>query len=155
MLAVNKDSLEYTCSITSVCDALLLDTSYKNKNSEWLDNVISDDERAFVVNRLEKALHHVVDIFGDAYIPTSLYIDNDGACGFSISFSDRVISDALYKTEVLDVMMTHYIVSYIKNEWYVLLGDVTENETSNEELWRSINSLFSYKYVPSYEIEEV
>lgn len=155
MLTTNQNSLEYACSVISVCDALLLETSYKNKSSGNLDTIIGGDERAFVVNRLEKVLRHVIDIFGDAYIPSSFYIDNDGVCGFSLSFRDRVISDMLDKANFLDALMNDYIVLYIKNDWNALMGEPSLDKVSDAEIWKSINSLFSYKYAQSYEVEEV
>lgn len=155
MFTVKKDSLAYSCSVVSVCDALLLDTSYQNSIIGDVNCIIDGDNRIFVVNRFEKALRSVIDIFGDAYVFASLYIDEDGTCGFSVMFSDRIIADNLHKMEALDTMITDYIVSFIKNDWEVLLRGIPATKISNEALWKSVNSLFSYKNVPSYKIKEV
>lgn len=155
MFVINKDSLEYSCSVVSVCDALLLETSYQNSCKGDIDHIISGDNRAFVVNRLDKVLRRVIAVFGDAYIPSSFYTDKEDMCGFSVSFTDRAVGDMLHQIPFLDAMINDYIVSYIKNDWNVLMGSISESEISNEELWRSVNALFSYKYGSSYEIKEV
>lgn len=154
MLEIKEGLLEYTCSVASISEILLMDTSYKYRNGVS-ENIISDDERAFAVNRLEKALRKVADIFGDAYKPSSLFIDDAGICGLSIFYSDRIIADRPDRKDALDAMINDYIISFVKNEWYALMGDSPEKEVSGTELWNAANDLFSYKYVPSCEIKEV
>ncbi|MEG1554807.1 MAG: hypothetical protein RR363_07280, partial [Rikenellaceae bacterium] len=67
MFVVNGNGLKYSWTIESICEILLLDTSYKEKSNVTSDAILSSDEREFVLNRVEKALLAVVRVFGDAY----------------------------------------------------------------------------------------
>lgn len=153
MLTINKNILEYTCDISHILERLFMDSSYQNGDDA--NKIICEDKRCFVVNRLEKSLYNVVDVFGDAYTPSSLYIDNDGVCGFFASVQDRVISDMPHALEPLDVLITDYIISYINRDWHELLGTKLDVKIEVDKLWQSVNRLFLYKSAKSYVVEEV
>ncbi|MEG2282727.1 MAG: hypothetical protein RSB93_05810 [Rikenellaceae bacterium] len=155
MFVVNGNGLKYSWTIESICEILLLDTSYKEKSNVTSDAILSSDEREFVLNRVEKALLAVVRVFGDAYVTSSLFVDRKGSCGFETSLKDRAIADIPVKMEILDILIRDYVVSYVKGEWEVLLKGTISQNVSLSELFENVNPLFSYKCSKSYEIKGV